>query len=52
MLRNSELRINHGSKLKLKLGDKRHEYLSRNGVLRNLTIGKPLKLNIVEVISI
>lgn len=46
MLKNSELSINEGSNLKLKLGDKRYEQLSRTEILRNRTIGKPL-LNIM-----
>jgi hypothetical protein len=48
MLKNSELRINQGSNLKLKLGEQKYEYFSRTEVLRNRTIGKPLWLNIVE----
>lgn len=47
MLKNSELRVNQGSNLKLNLGDKRYEDFSRTDFLRNRTVGKPL-LNIVE----
>ncbi|WP_196509409.1 hypothetical protein [Nostoc sp. NZL] len=48
MQKNSELTINQGSNLKLKLGDQRYEQFSRVEVLRNRTVGKPLDLNIVE----
>jgi hypothetical protein len=50
MLKNSELTVNQGSNLKLKLGDQRYEKFSRLEVLRNRTVGKPLELNIVEEI--
>lgn len=48
MLINSELTINQGSNLKLKLGDQLYNQLSRLEFLRNRTVGKPLDLNIVE----
>ncbi len=50
MLINSELTINQGSNLKLKLGDQRYNQLSRLEFLRNRTVGKPLYLDIVESI--
>lgn len=52
MLINSELTVNQGSNLKLKLGDQRYNHLSRLEFLRNLTVGKPLYLDIVESIWI
>lgn len=48
MLINSQLTINQGSNLKLKLGDQLYNQLSRLDFLRNRTVGKPLYLNIVE----
>ncbi|MCP6762999.1 MAG: hypothetical protein NHB32_30475 [Fischerella sp. CENA71] len=48
MVKNSELKVNQGSNLKLKLGEQRYELFSRTEVLRNRTIGKPLNLNMVE----
>lgn len=48
MLRNSQLTINQGSNLKLKLGEQLYNQLSRLEFLRNRTVGKPLYLNIVE----
>ncbi|MGH1392424.1 MAG: hypothetical protein ACRAVC_00090 [Trichormus sp.] len=48
MLNNTEIGINQGANLKLKLGEQKYEIFSRIEVLRNLTIGKPLKLNIAE----
>jgi hypothetical protein len=48
MLKNSELKVNHGSNLKLKFGDKQYDDFSRVEFLRNRTIVKPLKLNVVE----
>ncbi|WP_335035267.1 hypothetical protein [Nostoc sp.] len=48
MQKNSELTINQGSNLKLKLGDQRYEQLSRVELLRDRTVGKPLELNIGE----
>lgn len=48
MLINSELTINQGSNLKLKLGDRRYNQLSRLEFLRNGTVGKPLYLHVVE----
>jgi hypothetical protein len=42
MLKNSELTINQGSNLKLKLGDKRSDKFFRLEFLRNRTVGKPL----------
>lgn len=48
MLINSEITINQGSNLKLKLGDQRYNQLSRLDFLRNRTVGKPLDLDIVE----
>jgi len=48
MLKNSELRVNQGSNLKLKLGNQQYEPFYRTKILRNRTIGKPLKLNVVE----
>lgn len=48
MLNNSELRVNQGARLKLKLGNERYENFSRTEVFHNRTIGKPLISNIVE----
>lgn len=48
MLKNSELTINQGSNLKLKLADKRYNQFYRLEFLQNHTVGKPLDLNIVE----
>ncbi|MEH2139506.1 hypothetical protein [Nostoc sp.] len=52
MLTNSELTINQGSNLKLKVGEQRYEQFSRVEVLHDRTVGKPLDLNIVEQILI
>lgn len=48
MQKNSELTINQGSNLKLKLADQLYDQFSRLEFLRNRTVGKPLDLNIVE----
>jgi hypothetical protein len=49
MLTNSELTINQGSNLKLKLGDQRYDdRFPGLEFLWNRTVGKPLDLNIVE----
>jgi len=42
MLKNNELRVNQGARLKFKLGDERYEKFSRTEVFQNRTIGKPL----------
>ncbi|MBD2198280.1 MULTISPECIES: hypothetical protein [Calothrix] len=47
MLNNTELQVNQGANLKLKLGEEQDELFSRTAVCRNRTIGKPLKLSIV-----
>jgi hypothetical protein len=48
MLKNRELRVNQGARLKLKLGNERYENYSRTEVFQNRTIGKPLISKIVE----
>ncbi len=48
MLKNSELTTNQGYNLKLKLGEQRYAQFYRLEFLQNRTVGKPLKLNIVE----
>ncbi|MEH2163089.1 MAG: hypothetical protein V7K38_19195 [Nostoc sp.] len=45
MLKNSELTINQGSNLKLKLGEQGYEHFSsRVEVVRDRAVGKPLEL--------
>lgn len=48
MQKNSQVTINQGSNLKFKLADQQYDQFYRLEFFRNRTVGKPLKLNVVE----